>query len=286
MLLLDADIEIDATNLRGQTALSVAAENGCVEAMCALIDDGADVALRAGKEALNWTPLMFAASKGHAEALGTSLTGYHGMPPSTCSALLSWCDLHLVPPCRTAVLLNADEGVLDLTDREGHTALEIAHLQGHQDAEDILFVAGDARHMVQVQQKKKAAATGRKAFQRSVNKLAFITRAKRFSRSKEPAEEQQRSSEGAAKMSSPLRRLQGGFKSVVRAGALISKLSDSVARRSSSFDSSRMHRIRTESEKPDSPLQRGLSRLFSSTHGSFRVRQGLQVQEPDIKQAV
>lgn len=70
LVLLDEGIDIDLQDARGRTAVSVAAGAGQVEALCTLVDDGADAELPAARSALNWSPIMFAAANGHADAIG------------------------------------------------------------------------------------------------------------------------------------------------------------------------------------------------------------------------
>jgi len=70
LVLLDAGVDIDAQDHRGLTAAALAAAAGHTDALCMLVDDGADVELAAGAADLNWSPIMFAAANGHADAIG------------------------------------------------------------------------------------------------------------------------------------------------------------------------------------------------------------------------
>jgi serine/threonine-protein phosphatase 6 regulatory ankyrin repeat subunit B len=61
-LLVDAGIEINTLTSKGWSALLFAADNGCYEIVCRLIEKGADVNTRS--KDVDWTPLMSASANG------------------------------------------------------------------------------------------------------------------------------------------------------------------------------------------------------------------------------
>ena len=79
LALLDAGVDIDVMDDRGRTPLMVAVSNCSTAAMCALVDDGADVELQSVESEFEWSALMYAAARGHADAIGERT---HAVNPS------------------------------------------------------------------------------------------------------------------------------------------------------------------------------------------------------------
>ena len=66
MVLIKGGADVNAQDLKGRTALSLAAANGSAEVMRALLDGGANPATTDDRR---WNPLMYAAAGGHIEAI-------------------------------------------------------------------------------------------------------------------------------------------------------------------------------------------------------------------------
>jgi ankyrin repeat protein len=102
--LVEFGADLTATSCHGATALHAAVQEGCTEVMKALVDAGADLEARLSARLYSYTPLMFAAGRGHPS-------------PETVKVLVE---------------LGAN---VDALDASGHTAMEISNMQHkHQPA--------------------------------------------------------------------------------------------------------------------------------------------------------
>ena len=112
LLLLEAGADDELCDSLGCSALHHAAANCHVDVIEALIDVGADVSITAGEQCHKWQPVMFAASKGHTDAVGA--------------------------------LLSVDSNIAMAKDSEGMTAEQIARNNGHNDCANVLAMAAEA----------------------------------------------------------------------------------------------------------------------------------------------
>ena len=177
---------------------------------------------------------------------------------------VSYHDCHVL----AGVLLNTSPDLIDHKDSTGRTATDIARENAHQDAEDALFLAGDSRG---VQQMKKERADAKARVLRRGDSKAALLRTKTASRRdlirgrkaasfKLPNDPD---SPPSSQAPSPYSQLQGGFRSIARAGHFLAKLTGiGHSDRATQSLPSTPERLSAGLPTP-STLKRGLTRLFS-----------------------
>ena len=138
--LLEAGSDVNAQNRLGRTALMYAANYGLIQIIQSLVKAGADVNMRPTSEP-RLTPLLAAASKGHADAvkglleLGANMndTDIHGQ-----TALMLASAKGHIGAVRELIARGID---VDITGQDGINAIGIAVVEGQAEVVDILLEA-------------------------------------------------------------------------------------------------------------------------------------------------
>ena len=194
-------------------------------------------------------------------------------------------------PCSGVLLITSPE-LMDHKDTRGRTAVDIAREGGHEEAEDALFMAADSRDVQQT--KKEKAHAAKRVLQRGSSRAA-LQRAKTASKKnllqgrKAPSFKLPGSSPSSPQPPSPYSRMQGGFRSVARAGELFAKaigMSADGSRQSQSLPSTPEKRQSLRGLSLSRGLSGRLSRVFGRSSEAAPAAGGTRTSAPHYTQNV